>query len=76
MNYKNIFGHYFPHEGRGEIYDGRNMKREKVTLKNGREVIRLTAPLKLYDKKVTRATWLRNLQKHYDRAELEKQIKP
>jgi hypothetical protein len=74
MNYQNIFGHYYPHELRGEIYDGRNMKREKVTLKNGREVVRLTAPLKLYDKKVTRATWLRNLQKHIDRAEIEKRI--
>ncbi len=76
MNYQNIFGHYYPHEKRGEIYDGRNMKREKVTLKNGREVVRLTAPLKLYDKKVTRATWLRNLQKHIDRAEIEKQNDP
>ena len=72
MNYQNIFGHYFPHEGRGEIYDGRNMKREKITLKDGREVVRLTAPLKLYDKKVTRATWLRNLQKHVDNANANK----
>ena len=72
MNYNNIFGHYFPHEGRGEIYDGRNMKREKITLKDGREVIRLPAPLKLYDKRVTRATWLRNLQKYIDNANADK----
>lgn len=72
MNYNNIFGHYFPHEGRGEIYDGRNMKREKITLKDGREVIRLTEPLKLYDKRVTRATWLRNLQKYIDNANADK----
>lgn len=72
MNYNNIFGHYFPHEGRGEIYDGRNMKREKITLKDGREVIRLTEPLKLYDKRVTRATWLRNLQKYIDNAHADK----
>ena len=72
MNYNNIFGHYFPHEGGGEIYDGRNMKREKITLKDGREVIRLTEPLKLYDKRVTRATWLRNLQKYIDNAHADK----
>tara|TARA_X000000950_G_C13852360_1_gene635068 strand:- start:1022 stop:1276 length:255 start_codon:yes stop_codon:yes gene_type:complete len=74
MKYDNIFGHYYPHEKRGEIYDGSDMKREKVTLKDGREVVRLTAPLKLYDKKVTRATWLRNLQKHYERKRKENQV--
>lgn len=68
MNYETIHGYYCSIDGRGQIYDGRNMKREKVILKDGREVVRLTEPLKLYDKKVTRATWLRNLQKHIDNA--------
>ena len=68
MNYETIHGFYCSIERRGKIYDGRNMKREQVTLKNGRKVVRLTEPLKLYDKKVTRATWLRNLQKYIDHA--------
>ena len=68
MNYTNIWGHYYPHEKRGTIYDGREMRRETVTLKNGREVVRLTEPLKLYDKQVTKRTWLRNLEREINNA--------
>lgn len=69
MKYGTIYGHYH-HARDGEpshaqIWDGRKMKREKVTIK-GREVIQLTEPLKLYDKRgVTERTWKRNLQKFW-----------
>ena len=67
MNYKNIWGHYYPHEKRGTIYDGREMWRETVMIK-GHELIQLTEPLKLYDKQVTKRTWLRNLEREINNA--------
>jgi hypothetical protein len=69
MKYDTVYGHY--HKARdgepshAQMWDGRNMKREKVTIK-GREVIQLTEPLKLYDKRgVTYATFKRNLKKFF-----------
>ena len=67
MNYTNIWGHYYPHEKRGTIYDGREMRRETVMIK-GHELIQLTEPLKLYDKQVTKRTWLRNLEREINNA--------
>lgn len=67
MKYKNLFGYYQEaQDGQpslAEIYDGREMKREKVIIK-GKELIQLTEPKKLYCKRgVTRATWKRNLKR-------------